>query len=284
MFGHRSDGRLIKSTDAFFKVVPYIMGRRTDAHVFFENTFSTETMDSYIKEKRAECPSITHMSIFIAAIGRIIAEFPQLNRFIISRRIYARNRISVCFTILNEFSGDNPEETVGKAFIEEGDNVFTVSEKIEKITLDAHAEADTSIDGFLKALSKVPTCVLGFCVRFLLWLDGRGVLPKSILEFSPFHASAYLTNLGSLGIKSVYHHIYDKGNVSMFMAMGRRENAATFSKDGIEKIERSMTCKITVDERITSGFVFSRAFKSLNKYLNNPSLLEEPIKIKQDIK
>ena len=103
MFGHRSDGRKIKSLDPLFYAIPHLMPRRDDSMVFADMNIEMTELDRYVKEKRAECPEISHMSVIMAAMGRVMAEKPYLNRFVIGRRIFARKYISVCYNILTEF-------------------------------------------------------------------------------------------------------------------------------------------------------------------------------------
>ena len=67
MFGHRSDGRKIKSLDPLFYAIPHLMPRRVDSMVFADMNIEMTELDRYVKEKRAECPDISHMSVIMAA-------------------------------------------------------------------------------------------------------------------------------------------------------------------------------------------------------------------------
>jgi len=44
-------------------------------------------------------------------------------------------------------------------------------------------------------------------------LDKINLLPKSIIDLSPFHSSIFVTNVGSIGLDTIYHHIYNFGTV-----------------------------------------------------------------------
>lgn len=285
MFGRRPDGRRIKSLDPIFYVGPMVMPKRTDAQVFADMTVETTAIDRYVKAHKAEHPGITHMTVIMSAMAKVFSEIPALNRFIMKKRIYARKHLCVSCTVVTEFGPEEPDESVIKIFFENGDTVFTVADKVQKETEIAKTPTEpNALDKFIKLIFKLPTGLIGGVVSSIFWLDRHGMAPKSLVNMSPFHTSMYLTNVASIGLNSVYHHIYDNGNTSMFLAMGRREYAPTFDKNGIKNVERSMNFKFVVDERICSGYVYSRAFKAFEKYIKHPELLEEPLEIKQDVK
>lgn len=85
MFGFRSDGKELKNIGPFYKLVPHIMKRRSDAHVYYTQDIPLPKLDEYIKKKDEEGINISYMTIIYAALIRIIAEKPFLNRFIMDR-------------------------------------------------------------------------------------------------------------------------------------------------------------------------------------------------------
>ena len=125
----------------------------------------------------------------------------------------------------------------------------------------------------LGALSKIPTSLLNLAIKYLKHLDKHGRLPKSIIEISPFHASAVVTNVGSIGIDSIYHHIYNFGTTSMFFAIGKKKKSYVFNDDELTQ-EKCINIGFVGDERICDGYYYASAFKSLNRYLTHPELLE----------
>ena len=289
MFGHRADGRKIKSLDPLFYAIPHLMPRRVDSMVFADMNIEMTELDRYVKEKRAECPDISHMTVIMAAMGRVMAEKPFLNRFIIGRRIYARKYISVCYNILTEFGPENPREDIIKLYYENGDDVFKVTKRAADAIKDmretaAKAQTTSGLDRFLKLVFHLPTFMISGAIRFLFFLDRRGMLTKSLLDISPLHSSMYLTNMASLGMGSVKHHLYENGTVSLFLALGKREFTPVFDRDGLEKTKRTMNVTFTVDERVCSGYVFSRCLRLFEHYLRHPEELEQPTEIRQDVK
>ena len=103
MFGHRSDGRKLKTLPPFFRVIPSVMLERSDSQVYFKQDISLKTIDEYIDKKAAEGIKFSYMNIIYAALIRILAERPQLNRFAMNGTLYARNQILVSLAIKKIF-------------------------------------------------------------------------------------------------------------------------------------------------------------------------------------
>ena len=98
-------------------------------------------------------------------------------------------------------------------------------------------------------------------------------MPRKIIEVSPFHTSAFVTNVGSLGIDSIYHHIYNFGTTSLFFAVGRKKKSYVFEDDEIVK-EKCVNLAFVGDERICDGYYYAHSFKMLLKLLRHPEMLE----------
>ena len=107
-------------------------------------------------------------------------------------------------------------------------------------------------------------------------VDYFGIMPKVIEEASPFHASFFFSNLGSLGIPPIYHHIYNFGNVSTFLVFGAKEIGYERDDDGNVGKKRYVSCRVVTDERITDGFYMASAFKYLMRILKHPEMLDNP--------
>lgn len=282
MFGHRSDGRKIKTIDPLFRVIPCIMKERCDAQVFFKEQIPLAKIDEYIKKKAAEGIKISTMHVVYAAIIRTIAQRPQLNRFVVNGRIFARNDIQASLAIKKSLTDDG-EETNLKLHYTGNETIFEIKDKLEgAITENKDTDASNSTDKLVKLLNFIPGGLIRGIVNFLMWLDKHGCLPKAILEASPFHTSVYLTNVGSLGIDAIYHHIYNFGTTSLFFAMGKKKKQLIYEDEELKE-EKCITIGFVGDERICDGYYFASSFKYLTKLLKNPELLEERVEAKKDI-
>jgi len=104
------------------------------------------------------------------------------------------------------------------------------------------------------------------------------------LDISPMHGSLIVTDLGSIGIPPVAHHLYNFGNLPCFLAFGAKRHAVELDSSGNPAERKYVDYIITTDERICDGFYLAGSFKYLKYYLRNPRLLEAPPeKVLQDI-
>ena len=274
MFGKRSDGKKLKKVTPIFRIMPMIMKNRDDSQVYFNQDVSITKIEEYIDNKAKDNIKISILDVVFAGIVRIIGEKPKLNRFCINGVTYARNKITIAMTIKKSLT-ETGEETVIKADFDGTENLFEVRDKLQSLILDnKNTSTSNGTDKVVGALSKIPTFVLKFTVGLFKFLDNHGILPKSLIKISPFHASAVVTNVGSLGIDSIYHHIYNFGTISMFFAVGKKKKSYVYSEEEIKK-EKCINMAFVGDERICDGHYYASSFRSLSRYLTHPELLEK---------
>ena len=140
----------------------------------------------------------------------------------------------------------------------------------------ATQELDSSLDGLIQYLNLIPSIVLKFVVWLLKLLDYFGMLPKFLLELSPFHGSLFFTSMGSLGIPPIYHHLYDFGNLPCFGAFGMKRRALELQEDGTVVQKKYIDVKFVLDERICDGFYYATFFKHYRRLLAHPEVLDNP--------
>ncbi|MDP4118574.1 MAG: 2-oxo acid dehydrogenase subunit E2 [Bacillota bacterium] len=280
------EGRKIKTIDPMNIMVPYIMPDRTGASNLFEATVDITNAEKYLREKRAgNCKNIGMMHVFMAAYVRMVSQMPGINRFIRGQRIYARNGIEMNLTIKKEMTLE-AQETVVKIPAIPTDTLEDIYNKVNVMVTENKQEGDRNgMDSTARFLSYVPGLFLKFIVWFLKTLDYFGLLPKAILKVSPFHGSMFITNMGSLGIDPVYHHLYNFGNIPVFISMGRRKTYMKINENGEESRKKVMGLTAVCDERICDGNYYAQAFKLIKKYIENPWLLDKPPeKVIEDIR
>lgn len=280
MFGKRPDGRRIKNIDPMQLITGFLMKKRYDSMNMYEDTFNCEAWDKYIKEKEAQGIKMNYMYIFIAGVVRMLALKPRLNRFVMNGKIYARPKIWVSFTIHPELHIDCPDTTIKLCF-EGTETIIEIAEKINdairKETVLRKEENDT--DKLVRFFTGIPSCILNLIVAVLMWMDRHNILPKAIIEFSPFHTSFYITNLKSLGINHVFHHTCEFGTNGLFFAMGKEKQVPVAEK-GEVVIQKHMGFSLVSDERFCDGLYYALALRELRKIMKNPAVLETPLEKK----
>lgn len=286
--GDRKDGRLLRSIEPITIFSLYIMNTRNDANNYITDSVELSSIDKYVHKKRLEgFEGFNAMYVLAAAYVRAVSQKPGINRFINGHRIYARNNIEVSMVVKKEMSLNSPETMFKFFFMPE----YTVNEvykemhdKIHAYQTEPDSDANEDMDKFLNTVIKFPRWILRSVVKLLYWLDYHGMIPKSLLEISPFHGSMVLSSIGSLGVPSVFHHLYNFGNVPMFITFSTNRHINEAKADGSIVKRHFLDFNITMDDRICDGQYYSEALHEFRKYLKNPDLLEiPPREIIQDI-
>lgn len=284
-FGDRKDGRRIRTIPALNKFVPFAMVKRNDACNLFSGSIEITQADRWLRAKRAEgYKGLGMLHLFIAAYVRVISQCPGMNRFVSGQRIYARNTIEVNMMVKRGYTIE-AEETNAKIHFEPTDTIFDVYRKINAAVEEIRADTEgNNTEQAAETLMKLPRVLLKFAVWLLNLMDYFDLVPASLLQASPFHGSLIVTDLGSLGIPPIYHHLYNFGNLPLFLAFGAKRHVFETDRHGMPVERKYIDYKVTSDERIVDGYYFSAAFKFLRYYMKNPAELEKPPeKVVEDI-
>lgn len=272
----RADGKRLKNADPMYTVAAHIMNKRVDSMNMITINIPYDPMQEYLNEKRKQGINLSHMSILVAAYLRTMAEFPELNRFIVNSKAYARNEYAIAMVVLKSGQADNG--TMSKMFFDINDTIFDVDKKInDYVNSNRETPEKNGTEKLIKFLLSVPG-LARWGVRLFKLLDRYGLLPKFIIDMSPFHNSLVISNLISIRTNHIYHHCYEFGTTSVFITMGNLREVPK-RKGGEIIFERCIPLGVVMDERICSGSYFAMAFRRLKKYLKDPTLLESPPEI-----
>lgn len=285
-WGDRSDGRRVRTINGMSVVANYIMPNRNGASNSIQDTVEITNIERYIHKKRKEGFEnfgITH--VFLAAYVRCIAKYPGCNRFLSGQRVYQRDDdIQFTMAIKKDMSTE-ASDTMIKLHLTQTDTSKEVYEKFNKVYEEVkNTPLDSSFDHVASLLASLPGLLLKFVVWFLKVMDYFGKIPKFLLEVSPFHASVIFTSMGSLGIPPIVHHLYDFGNLPVFVAFGRKYRKVELDLTGKPVTHRYVDFVLNCDERTVDGFYYATVLKYFQKLLRNPEVLDEqPEEIKWDI-
>ena len=276
-FGDRKDGRLLRSLPAYTTFTPYIMPTRNDALNFYEESMEVTEVDRCLRRLRVDgYKGIGILHFMIAAYIRLVSMLPGLNRYVAGRRIYAANDITVVMTIKRALTIDATETSI-KVHFEPTDTIFDVYRKMnEKIDEVKASEEHNNTEDVAEALSRLPRFILRFVIGVLRMMDYFGWLPESLVEVSPFHGSLIVTDLGSLRIKPVFHHIYNFGTLPVFIAFGAKHHVYELDRHGNMVDRKYVDCKFTIDERTADGHYWAQAFQAWRYIFQHPEILEQP--------
>ena len=283
-FGDRKEGRRLRTITPLMAFTPFIMIDRNDSCNQFAGAVEISETDRWLRAKRAEgYKGLGMVHLFIAAYIRVLCHLPGLNRFVSGQRVYARNTITINMMVKRGITVDS-EETCAKVDFELTDTIYDVYRKMNDAVEEIRSSDDSGTEKAARILMSTPRLLLKLAVKLIKLADYFDWLPMSLLRVSPFHGSMIITDLGSLGIGPIYHHIYNFGNLPVFLAFGAKRRVAELDRHGQPVEHKYVDYKIVCDERICDGNYYASAFKYLRYYLKNPHELERaPEKIIEDI-
>jgi hypothetical protein len=287
----RSDGTYLNKIDPFMRFFPFIMKKRNESAIYFKQQIDITELKAFVHQhNRAVATTgtgvkMTLFHVVLAALVRIAAERPQINRFVIGRRVYQRHELSIAFVIKRKFKDDAKEEIVVMKFTPEDtleSIALRIQNEVHKIRADAkHDEVKRSgIVDWFNVLMYTPRPILSGLVSILAWLDFHGWLPRFVIDLDPMHCSFFVSNLGSLGIDAPFHHLYEWGTTSVFMTIGASERTPVVLDDGTVGVHETLNLAVTLDERIGDGFYYARSLQRFKFIVEHPKELLKPFKPK----
>ena len=203
-FGDRSDGFRIKKLSATqIASIRYMKGRLS-GQVFSNFNIDLTKTENFIKENRSELKGLSMQIIVFSALVRTYAKFPRCGRFIIGNKLYGRDYTKINIMIKPTYTEDD-EEILLPLLFNRNETLPDVL-KIYNETLKFHLN-ELSIRKKKKEYGyKTPAqwfegnidYIAAKLSKIVMFLDKHRLLPGSLMEISPFHGSAFVTNVGSI--------------------------------------------------------------------------------------
>ncbi len=284
-YGDRKEGRLLRSLPAFNKFIPYIMPQRNDRFIHYEESFEITPVERRLRQMRVQgYKGIGILHFIIAVYIRTVSMLPGVNRFVVGRRIYARDNIEIVMTVKRSLTLDATETTI-KVQFEPTDTIFDVYRKMnEKIDEIKTSDEENNTEEGASFFAKLPRFALRFMLMLVRIADYFGWLPQSILDASPFHGSMIITDMGSLRIGPVYHHIYNFGTLPVFIAFGAKRHAYELDRHGNMVDHKYVDTKIVLDEGIVDGHYYAQLLQAFRYMFQHPEIVEAPpTKVVEDV-
>jgi hypothetical protein len=269
-FSWRPDGDLARDVPAARRIMPFIMRGRNESAVFFEQRVDMSRTLPWLEAFRSRSglrASVLHLLIWAAA--QTLAARPRLNRFTAGGRIYQRRGIWVSFSAKKQKSDDAPIVVV-KREIDPALSLEELVRQLESGIAEGRSERRSATDKELSILLGLPALLLSWLVRLQRLLDQLGLLPAAFYRNDPMYASVFIANLGSIDMDPCFHHLYEYGNIPIFIVAGRARNELMAGPSGEPVARPIMTLRYTFDERIDDGLYCARALELLKSRLEDP--------------
>lgn len=287
--GDRRDGVWLRDMDPIHVIMPYIYPNRADNEAFIQESIDMAPVFSYVEKKNKELEEKVKegllpkevledpykpFQVVLAGLLKTITLRPKLNRFIANKKMFQRNCVSLAFVVKKKFADNGAEALAFKEFGPETTMDMLHEEIVKEINFCRDENnVDNSTD-FMGKFMKLPAWFLRFIFVIIRRLDSRGKLPYTLVKTDPDYATCFITNLGSIGLKSGYHHLSNWGTTSFFVIIGERKWRPVWGKDGSMEMKEMMDIGLTIDERIADGYYFSKSVKLFKHLMENPELLE----------
>ena len=271
------DGYLVNPSDPVVMLMPHIMPRRTDSQVQTEVHSDLDKVEAFIREhKKTDIPELTLYHFVFAAIARAAFEFPQCNRFVKRYRLWERRHVKISMMVKTSLSTDAKESSISPILQKDHTlkDIVDIIQREASVALDSSAE-ENGFDKLVGILGRIPQFVIRMFIGLMIWLENMGCLPKALQNIQPFHCSFFVTNLGSIGLPPLYHHLYEFGTCSGFITMGSKQYELKVNPDGTVKKHKVLPLNFVGDSRICDGYTYSCMFRALKKCFEHPEILLE---------
>lgn len=277
--GDRKDGRLIREIDPLHYITGVIYPHRCDNEAYIAERVDLTAMNEYLAAKNAGDPVYKYnmFQLIVTALLKTITLRPKMNRFIANNKFYQRNEISTSFVVKKLFS-DNGEEMLAFIHSSEDDTLDTIHEDIYRQVSKFRGEhyVDPSSEA-MDVFNKMPRFFSRFLLKIVMKLDKRGRVPQFLIETDPYYSSCVISNVGSIRLRSGYHHLTNWGTCSLFCLIGEMKKRPVFADDGSYEMRDTVDLGLTIDERLADGYYYSKSVKLLKYLLQHPTLLERPL-------
>lgn len=267
MFGRRPDAQLVRDAPAMRRFMPFVSPRRPDSVFYFAYDIDAEPAFEFLaraNEGRSEKQPITFFHLVLRAIVNVLHDRPRLNRFVAGGRLWQRDGVWLSFSAKRALDDESPVITVKQRF-ERSESLVEMTDQIYTKLGYGRSGKKTTADSEVDLLLRLPVPVIRAAMAVAHWADRLGVLPRAMIDSDPLYASAFIANLGSVGLEGGYHHLWEHGNCPIFCTIGR------FTPDASGR--RRVSLKFTFDERIEDGLYAGRGLMRVRDLLEHPEKL-----------
>lgn len=278
----RKDAWYLGELDSMHKFMPYLLPNRADNEAVMVETIDLTAVEQYLAEKNADDPEFkyTIFHVICAAIAKVFALRPQMNRFVSGHRVYERKNIVLTFVVKKKLE-DGAAEAMAIITMDKDSDVSPLEQiysKVKKIVYDVRVkEKKDGTTDYMDKFVKLPRGLLRILGRALIWMDYHGIEPTSFQKEDPYYSSIFISNLGSIKLHASYHHLANYGSNSFFAVVGEKHPQPFFQPDGSYEMRQALELGLTIDERISDGTYYAKSIQLLREILANPWLLDEPI-------
>ncbi len=263
MFGPH-DGTRVR-VHPYRQMMLFLMRGRNESAVYFEQQLDLSQTLPWLAEWNAKRPNAsdakaTVFHLILHALATTLHERERLNRFTLGRRTYQRNGVFLSFAAKKVKDDTAPLATIKRRF--EKDETFAqVVERTSGEVGGARETKKSAMDKELGILLALPGFLLVFLLAVMKRLYAWGLAPRSLVDTDPLYTSAFVANLGSIGVDAAYHHLYEHGTCPIFCTIGK----VTTVND-----RPMLILRYSYDERVEDGLYCAKAIQLVQERVEDP--------------
>lgn len=275
-FGDRRDGTLVRDNDPMHVIMPHLMKLRSDSDVYINQKMDVTELVKYYEKKKKDDADLTYFHLFVTMIAKVLHNRPYLNRFVINKRMYQRNKVSIAFTAKVNYN-DEAKEILTVMDFDKDDTLKTIEDKILSSVKKIRKSSSTGANDVMDLVGKFPKPIVSLIVSVVKFMDRHDLLPKSLRDDNLYYSSLIVSNLGSIKGGAIYHHLTDFGTSSILATIGEIKKEKVIMPNGKEEVRDVCEFGINLDERIADGVYFIKSAHMMQDILSNPECLEDKI-------
>jgi hypothetical protein len=267
MFGRRSDGTLVRNLPKLRRFMPFVSPRRNDSLFYYGHEIEVDAALAFLERENQQRPpdkQLTLFHLYLRSVALGLHDTPEVDRFIAGGRIYQRKTASLTFSAMKELQRGSVLLTVKRAF-PPGETLHGMVDRVLDSLVSRRSGKKTQADKEIDLALYLPSFLIRAGMKLLNWGNALGVLPKSMMDDDPLFTSLFVANMGSIGMETGHHHLWEYGTCSGFCVMGKIRTRP----DG----SRYVICSYTWDERVADGLATSFALNAFKERVENPEKL-----------
>jgi hypothetical protein len=264
----RVDGDLIKHPHSYRKMLLLLMPTRTEATVQFDVDVAADPINNYLAQANKKFPvGLSHCTLW--AVASALKNHPELNRFVVNRRLYQRKGIFITFAVKRIKKDKTAALTTIKFEIKEDETFKDMCQRMNELIDRPRRGEKTESEREVDFLHIFPDFIAKAVINFLKWANHFNWLPSFYIKTDPLYTSLFMANLGGIEMKSAYHHLFELGTCPLFLTLGEEEGKVVV-ENGEVVISNLIPARFVFDERVCDGMTAWACIKSGMQVLEQP--------------
>jgi hypothetical protein len=268
----RPDGDLVKDESFVRRMIPYLMRGRNEAAIYHDEVVDLTQFRPWMRDYNRSHPdnAITLFHVILYGIARGLFARPGMNRFVSGGRIYQRRGVYLSFAAKKKFDAKSPLTTIKMECLEnEPFDAFV--RRLKELLGEGRSDKERTVDKEVRWALKLPGVLLRAALALARFLDRVNLLPGGMIKNDPMYCSAFVANLGSVGIDRTYHHLYEYGTASLFGVIGVPKKTLVVGADDQPVVKEMVEMRWSFDERINDGFYSALALRAFTRIMADPA-------------